>query len=94
MDTQHRIMPIVSEPDVQIAERHLTPSSAYHSTHIPHDAPFRLGVLSGKGWGAFATRRIPKGDKILQEKPLFVIRKPHWMIEERDIVAAYHSLTK
>lgn len=31
---------------------------------------------------------------ILQEKPLFVIRKPHRMIEERDVLVAYYALSK
>lgn len=68
--------------------------AAYHSIQVPNDAPFRLGVSPGKGWGVFATRKILKGEKILQEKPLFVIRKPHRMIEERDVFAAYCALSK
>ena len=68
--------------------------AAYHSIQVPNDAPFRLGVSPGKGWGVFATRKVLKGKKILQEKPLFVIRKPHWMIEERDVFAAYCALSK
>jgi hypothetical protein len=46
----------------------------------------------GKGWGAFATRRIERGAMILREKPLFVIRKPHEEITEEDVWAAFQQL--
>ncbi len=60
---------------------------------MPDDAPFELKPSPGKGWGAFATRRIKRGATILREKPLFVIRKPHQQITEEDIWTAFQHLT-
>lgn len=40
----------------------------------------------------FATRNIACGSPILKEEPLFVIRKPHEMITEEDILAAWQQL--
>ena len=65
---------------------------AYRSLHVPSDAPFELKPSSGKGWSAFATRRIERGAMILREKPLFVIRKPHEEITEEDVWAAFQQL--
>jgi hypothetical protein len=59
---------------------------------MPSDAPFELKPSPGKGWGAFATRRIERGAMILREKPLFVIRKPHEEITEEDVWAAFQQL--
>ncbi|EXJ78322.1 hypothetical protein A1O3_09483 [Capronia epimyces CBS 606.96] len=64
----------------------------YRSLHVPNDAPFKLKPSPGKGWGAFATRRIEQGAMILKEKPLFVLRKPHQEITEADIRAAFDRL--
>ncbi len=47
---------------------------------------------SGKGWGAFATRRIERGALILSEGPLFTIRKRHDEITEQDVARAVHQL--
>ena len=47
---------------------------------------------SGKGWGAFATRRIERGALILSEEPLFIIRKPHAEITDEDVVRAFQQL--
>ncbi|KAH7357134.1 hypothetical protein BKA65DRAFT_423958 [Rhexocercosporidium sp. MPI-PUGE-AT-0058] len=64
----------------------------YRSLQVPSDAPFELKPSSGKGWGAFATRRIEKGAMILMEKPLFIIRKPHEEIREEDVWIAIQQL--
>ncbi|KAF2500678.1 SET domain-containing protein [Lophium mytilinum] len=64
----------------------------YRSLEVPSEAPFALGPSQGKGWGAFATRRIERGALILREKPLFVIRKPHEEITEQDIWTAFEQL--
>lgn len=42
--------------------------------------------------GAFATRRIMKGAIILEEKPFFIIRKPHQAILDEDIWSAFQKL--
>jgi hypothetical protein len=42
----------------------------------------------------FATTHIPLGAVILTEKPLFVIRKPHWMIYEGDVRTALNKAEK
>lgn len=60
---------------------------------MPGNAPFELNPSPGKGWGAFATRRIKQGATILREKPLFVIRKPHQQITEEDVRTAFQHLT-
>jgi hypothetical protein len=67
---------------------------AYHDLLIPKNAPFKLAPSPGKGWGVFATRQIPRGAIIITEKPLFVIRKPHWMIVEGDVHAPFYTLEK
>lgn len=53
---------------------------------------FELRPSPGKGWGAFATRRIERGAMILREKPLWIIRKPHEEITDEDIWAAFQQL--
>ncbi|KAF4627660.1 hypothetical protein G7Y89_g10494 [Cudoniella acicularis] len=66
----------------------------YHCLLVPSEAPFELKPSSpGKGWGAFATRKISQGALIFREKPLFVIRKPHQDITEGDVQAAFQQLT-
>ncbi|EED22476.1 hypothetical protein TSTA_059740 [Talaromyces stipitatus ATCC 10500] len=65
----------------------------YHSLQVPSDEPFKLKPSPGKGWGAFATRRIERGSIIFTEKPLFVIRKPHTEITEGDVWAAFQQLS-
>lgn len=74
---------------------HLTYSSllAYHRLQVPSNAPFELKPSPGKGWGAFATRRIERGTLILREKPLFVIQKPEGTITEKDVFTAFQQLT-
>ncbi|PGH17867.1 hypothetical protein AJ80_04691 [Polytolypa hystricis UAMH7299] len=64
----------------------------YRSLKVPSDAPFELKPSPGKGWGVFATRSIGRGDMILREKPLFVIRKPHEEITEEDVYTAFKQL--
>ncbi|KAK3380344.1 hypothetical protein B0T24DRAFT_190996 [Lasiosphaeria ovina] len=64
----------------------------YRQLPVPSDAPFELKPSSGKGWGAFATRRIERGALILSEEPLFTIRKPHAEITEEDVVRAFQQL--
>jgi hypothetical protein len=59
---------------------------------VPSDAPFELKPSPGKGWGAFATRRIGRGAMILKEKPLFIIRKSHEEITEEDVWTAFQQL--
>jgi SET domain len=59
---------------------------------VPSGAPFELKPSPGKGWGAFATRRIERGAMILRENALFVIRKPHEEITEEDVWAAFKQL--
>jgi len=59
---------------------------------VPSDTPFELKPSPGKGWGAFATRQIERGAMILREKPLFVIRKFHEEITEKDVWTAFQQL--
>lgn len=54
--------------------------------------PFRLAASPGRGWGAFATRKIAAGSVIAREAALFTIPKPHALIEDRDIRAALSTL--
>ncbi|KAM5469459.1 hypothetical protein MferCBS49748_002817 [Microsporum ferrugineum] len=49
---------------------------AYLKLKLPENAPFVLKPSPGKGWGVFATKDLKKGELILREDPLFVIRKP------------------
>ncbi|KAK0637172.1 hypothetical protein B0T17DRAFT_588093 [Bombardia bombarda] len=64
----------------------------YRQLPMPSNAPFELKPSSGKGWGAFATRRIGRGALILSEEPLFTIRKPHAEITDEDVVRAFQQL--
>ncbi|KAG6012277.1 hypothetical protein E4U43_007866 [Claviceps pusilla] len=48
---------------------------SYSFIQLPRDAPFVLRPSPGKGWGAFAKRRIEVGQLIIKESPFFVIRK-------------------
>ncbi|CAG8891230.1 unnamed protein product [Penicillium egyptiacum] len=59
---------------------------AYRRLEAPDEIPFELRPSPGKGWGAFATRRIDRGSLILSEKPTFVIRMSHTEITD------YHFL--
>ncbi|KAI1381783.1 hypothetical protein F4677DRAFT_3840 [Hypoxylon crocopeplum] len=65
----------------------------YRSIRVPSDAPFELRPSPGKGWGAFATRRIERGALILREEPLFVDRKPGAEITRQDASEAFRQLT-
>ncbi|KFY01546.1 hypothetical protein O988_02687 [Pseudogymnoascus sp. VKM F-3808] len=67
-------------------------SCPYRTLNVPSDAPFELRPSLGKGWGAFALKRIERGAMILREKPLFVIQKPHEEITEADVWAAFQQL--
>lgn len=72
----------------------LTDSSAYRSLNLgPGDVPFELRPSHGKGWGAFATRKITPGDLIFEERPLFAIRKPLKHITEFDVRAGFQRLS-
>lgn len=64
----------------------------YRRLPIPSNAPFELKPSSGRGWGAFATRRIERGALILSEEPLFTIRKPHSEITNEVLVRAFQKL--
>lgn len=59
---------------------------------MPSDAPFELKPSPGKGWGAFAKRRISKGATILIDKPLFIIYKLPQDITEEDVLMAFLRL--
>ncbi|KAJ4329791.1 hypothetical protein N0V87_010556 [Didymella glomerata] len=65
---------------------------SYEGLHIPSGVPFRLAASPGRGWGAFATRKIAAGSVIAREAALFTISKPHALIEDRDIRAALSTL--
>lgn len=54
--------------------------------------PFELRPSPGKGWGVFATGNLTPGNLIFEERPLFVVRKPHKCITELDIQAGFHQL--
>ncbi|PMD43752.1 hypothetical protein L207DRAFT_422719, partial [Hyaloscypha variabilis F] len=64
----------------------------YRSLQVPSDAPFELKPSPGKGWSAFATRRIERRATILRQKLLFVIRKSHEEIMEEDVWTAFQQL--
>ncbi|KAM0472343.1 hypothetical protein ACHAPX_008771 [Trichoderma viride] len=64
----------------------------YKKLSLPSDALFELKPSHGKGWGAFAKRRISKGATILIDKPLFIIYKPSLEITEEDVLMAFLRL--
>ncbi|KAK1753168.1 hypothetical protein QBC47DRAFT_387916 [Echria macrotheca] len=64
----------------------------YRQLPIPTNAPFELKPSPGRGWGAFATRRIERGALILSEEPLFTIRKPHAEITNEVLLRALQKL--
>lgn len=65
---------------------------AYSRLQIPSNAPLELRPSLGKGWGAFATRRIERGSRILSEKPLFIIPRPHTDITEEHVTMVFQKL--
>jgi hypothetical protein len=65
---------------------------AYQSVPVPAEAPIELKPSPGRGWGAFATRKIKQGAMILREDPLFIIRKPHQEITEEDLWNTFQGL--
>ncbi|SPQ25777.1 0f64f5e1-8546-4b25-b755-685281cc512f [Thermothielavioides terrestris] len=65
----------------------------YRYLNIPKDAPIELKPSAGKGWGVFAKQKIQRGALILQEKPLFVIRKARADITEEDVGRAFQQLS-
>ncbi|KGO68388.1 hypothetical protein PITC_070130 [Penicillium italicum] len=66
---------------------------AYHRLEVPAEVPFELRPSPGKGWGAFATRRIDRGALILSEKPTFIIRRSHTEITDYHIAMAFQQLS-
>jgi hypothetical protein len=54
--------------------------------------PFQLRPSPGRGWGAFATRRLSPGDLIFQERPLVIIKKPFRDIRGIDIEGGFLQL--
>lgn len=56
------------------------------------DAPFKLRPAPGKGWGAFATRKLAPGQLIIEDKPLLVIPKSHKHITESDVMSRFQRL--
>ena len=66
---------------------------AYRKLQLPEDAPFELKPSPGKGWGAFATKRIERGYLILREKALFVIQKHPADITGLDVFRAVMQLS-
>ncbi|KAJ5963422.1 uncharacterized protein N7479_003298 [Penicillium vulpinum] len=64
----------------------------YRSLRVPDKVPFELRPSPGKGWGAFATRRIARGSRILSEKPIFIIRRPHTEITDDHVTIAFKKL--
>ncbi|KAI0475957.1 hypothetical protein GGR56DRAFT_640448 [Xylariaceae sp. FL0804] len=84
------ILPILRD---RYHRRNMALNHPYRRFQIPSNAPFELKPSHGKGWGAFATRPIKRGDVILREGPLFSIRKPHEDITEADVRAALEQLS-
>jgi hypothetical protein len=65
---------------------------AYHRLEVPDEIPFELKPSPGKGWGAFATRRIDRGSLILSENPTFVIQRSHTEITDYHVSIAFQQL--
>lgn len=68
-------------------------SSAYHRLVLPDGAPFELKESPRKGWGAFATRNIRKGDLIVADKPLLVFTKLPELLTLDELLAAFRQLS-
>ncbi|KAF3896745.1 SET domain [Trichophyton interdigitale] len=64
----------------------------YTKLKLPENAPFELKPSPGKGWGIFAKRDIKKGDLVLSEKPLFVIKSSSPTATELAVLAAFQKL--
>ncbi|KAJ5097450.1 hypothetical protein N7456_008171 [Penicillium angulare] len=65
----------------------------YRYLEIPKGVPIELKSSPGKGWGAFATKRIKQETLVLTENPLFVIRRPMAEITEEVMIAHYRRLS-
>jgi hypothetical protein len=65
---------------------------AYRNLKVPANAPITLKPSPGRGWGAFAIRKIKQGAVILREDPLFIVRKPHQEITEEDLWNTFRRL--
>ncbi|EFQ99131.1 hypothetical protein MGYG_02143 [Nannizzia gypsea CBS 118893] len=65
---------------------------AYTKLKLPENAPFELKPSPGKGWGIFATKDLKKGDLVLSEKPLFVIKSSTSKTTELAVLAAFQKL--
>ncbi|KAF2753366.1 SET domain-containing protein [Pseudovirgaria hyperparasitica] len=59
---------------------------------IPANAAFEIRESPGKGFGAFATKKIAARSCILRERPLFVIVMPWEVVGNDNVVDAYRSL--
>lgn len=66
---------------------------AYRSLQLPRDAPFELKLSPGKGWGAFATKRIERGSLILKERALLVVKDSSPDVMEVSIFDAFFQLS-
>ncbi|KAF2666885.1 SET domain-containing protein [Microthyrium microscopicum] len=64
----------------------------YRNLRLPPNAPFELRPSPGKGWGAFATRLIHRGEVILRENPLFVIPGPN--VTDKSLWQAFLGLSQ
>ncbi|DAA78821.1 TPA_exp: Uncharacterized protein A8136_2606 [Trichophyton benhamiae CBS 112371] len=64
----------------------------YTKLKIPENAPFELKPSPGKGWGIFAKRDIKKGDLVLSEKPLFMVKSSTYRTTELAVLAAFQKL--
>lgn len=84
---------IVSQSSFHFISLWLTRLSAYRSLNrLLDDAPFELRPAPGKGWGAFATRKLIPGQLIIEDKPLLVISKSHKHITESDVMSRFQRL--
>jgi SET domain-containing protein len=59
---------------------------------VPSDAHLELNSSPGKGWGAFATVKIPKNAVVLNETPVFVIEERNGTFNETELFTIYYSL--
>lgn len=67
---------------------------AYHSIPLPPGASFELKQAApGKGWGAYATKPIRKGDVIMEELPIFLTKTLTVATAEENITMACQRMS-
>lgn len=76
-DCQLPMVEVVASPAVQDLLP-INDEESMHSYQSPHPiGPYVVKTSPGKGQGIFASRNVSRGERILMDKPFFIVTKPY-----------------